>query len=253
MKGFERAAPVVDFPAAEARIREFWREQRIFERTLAKRRDGPRFVFYEGPPTANGMPHNGHALTRVMKDVIPRYKAMQGFDVPRRAGWDTHGLPVEIEVEKELRISGKDAIVEYGVEPFVRRCLESVFRYTEEWKGFTEKLGFWLDLDDAYVTYHQSYVESVWWALSQLFAKGLLYRGHKVVWWWAQGGTVLSAAEVGEGYRSVDDPSVYVRFPLADEPGTSLLVWTTTPWTLPSNCLAAVRADVQARAGKISA
>jgi isoleucyl-tRNA synthetase len=239
---FERVSPVVDFPAAEARLREFWREQNIFEQSLALRKRGPRFVFYEGPPTANGMPHNGHALTRVMKDVIPRYKAMQGFDVPRRAGWDTHGLPVEIEVEKELRISGKDAIIEYGVEPFVRRCLDSVFRYTEEWEGFTEKLAFWLDTEDAYVTYHQSYVESVWWALSELFKKGLLYQGHKVVWWWAQGGTVLSAAEVGEGYRSVDDPSVYVRFPLLDEPGTSLLVWTTTPWTLPSNCLAAVNA-----------
>ena len=179
-----------------------------------------------------------------MKDVFPRYKSMRGFDVPRKAGWDTHGLPVEIEVEKELRISGKDAIVEYGVEPFVRRCLDSVFRYTEEWAQFTEKLGFWVDLDDAYVTYHQSYVESVWWALSQLHAKGLLYRGHKVVWWWAQGGTVLSAAEVGEGYKTVDDPSVYVRFPLRDDPGTSLLVWTTTPWTLPSNSLAAVKLDV---------
>jgi isoleucyl-tRNA synthetase len=239
---FERVSPVVDFPAAESRLREFWREQRIFEQSLALRREGPRFVFYEGPPTANGMPHNGHALTRVMKDVIPRYKAMQGFDVPRRAGWDTHGLPVEIEVEKELRISGRDAIIEYGVEPFVRRCLDSVFRYTEEWKGFTEKLAFWLDTGNAYVTYHQSYVESVWWALSELFKKGLLYQGHKVVWWWAQGGTVLSAAEVGEGYRTVDDPSVYVRFPLVDDPGTSLLVWTTTPWTLPSNCLAAVNA-----------
>jgi isoleucyl-tRNA synthetase len=179
-----------------------------------------------------------------MKDVIPRYKAMRGFHVPRRAGWDTHGLPVEIEVEKELRISGKDAIEAYGVEPFVRRCLDSVFRYTEEWQSFTEKLGFWLDMGDAYVTYHQSYVESVWWALSQLFERGLLYRGHKVVWWWAQGGTVLSAAEVGEGYRTVDDPSIYVRFPLADEPDTSLLVWTTTPWTLPSNSFAAVNADV---------
>jgi len=239
---FERAAPVVDFPDAESRIRDLWRERDIFGKSLALRRDGPRFVFYEGPPTANGMPHNGHALTRVMKDVIPRYKAMRGFDVPRRAGWDTHGLPVEIEVEKELRISGKDAIVEYGVEPFVRRCLESVFRYTEEWQGFTEKLGFWIDMGDAYVTYHQSYVESVWWALSKLFERGLLYRGHKVVWWWAQGGTVLSAAEVGEGYRTVDDPSLYVRFPLADEPDTSLLVWTTTPWTLPSNSFAAVAA-----------
>ena len=242
---FERVAPVVDFPELEAKIRDFWRAKRIFAKSLEKGSGAPRFVFYEGPPTANGMPHNGHALTRVMKDVIPRYKAMRGFDVPRRAGWDTHGLPVEIEVEKELRISGKDAIVEYGVEPFVRRCLESVFRYTEEWRSFTEKLGFWIDLDDAYVTYHQSYVESVWWALSELFKKGLLYRGHKVVWWWAQGGTVLSAAEVGEGYRTVDDPSVFVRFPLRDDPETSLLVWTTTPWTLPSNCLVAVKADVE--------
>lgn len=241
---FERVAPVVDFPAAEERVRAYWREERIFEQSLALRRDGPRFVFYEGPPTANGMPHNGHALTRVMKDVIPRYKAMRGFDVPRRAGWDTHGLPVEIEVEKELRISGRQAIIDYGVEPFVRRCLESVFRYTVQWQSFTEKLAFWIDLDDAYVTYHQSYVESVWWALSKLFERDLLYRGHKVVWWWAQGGTVLSAAEVGEGYRSVDDPSVYLRLPLVEDPGTSLLVWTTTPWTLPSNCFAAVGADL---------
>ena len=241
---FEKVVPAVDFPQAEARILEFWRDAEVFRKVLEKRRGGPRFVFYEGPPTANGRPHNGHALTRVMKDVIPRYKSMRGFDVPRKGGWDTHGLPVEIEVEKELRISGRDAILEYGVEPFVRRCLESVFRYTEEWNQFTEKLGFWLDLDDAYVTCHESYIESVWWALSQLFQQGLLYRGHKVVWWWAQGGTVLSAAEVGEGYRTVDDPSVYVRFPLVDEPGTSLLVWTTTPWTLPSNSLAAVKPDV---------
>ena len=241
---FEKVAPFVDFPEAEARVRAFWREEDVFHRGLAQRSGGPRWIFYEGPPTANGMPHNGHALTRVMKDVFPRYKSMQGFDVPRRAGWDTHGLPVEIEVEKELRISGKDAIVEYGVEPFVRRCLDSVFRYTEEWKSFTEKLGFWLDMDDAYVTYHQSYVESVWWALSELHRQGLLYRGYKVVWWWAQGGTVLSAAEVGEGYKTVDDPSIMVRFPLRDEPQTSLLVWTTTPWTLPSNCLAAVKGGV---------
>ena len=192
---FEKVTPVVRFPEAEARVREFWSREGIFEKTLAKRAGGPRFVFYEGPPTANGLPHNGHALTRVMKDVIPRYKAMRGYDVPRKGGWDTHGLPVEIEVEKELRISGRDAILEYGVEPFVRRCLESVFRYTEEWKQFTEKLGFWLDMDDAYVTFHEEYVESVWWALSELHRQGLLYRGHKVVWWWAQGGTVLSAAE----------------------------------------------------------
>ena len=241
---FERVVPVADFPAVEARVREFWQERGIAGRALEHRRGGPRFVFYEGPPTANGLPHNGHVLTRVMKDVFPRYKAMRGFDVPRRAGWDTHGLPVEIEVEKELRISGKEAIVAYGVEPFIRRCLDNVFIYTEEWTQLTDKLAFWLDVENAYVTYHQSYVESVWWALSELFKKDLLYRGHKVVWWWAQGGTVLSAAEVGEGYRTVDDPSVFVRFPLRDDPQTSLLVWTTTPWTLPSNSLAAVKAGV---------
>ncbi len=241
---FERVAPVADFPAVEARVREFWQQGDIVGRSLEHRRGGPRFVFYEGPPTANGLPHNGHVLTRVMKDVFPRYKAMQGFDVPRRAGWDTHGLPVEIEVEKELRISGKEAIVAYGVEPFIRRCLDNVFIYTEEWTQLTDKLAFWLDVENAYVTYHQSYVESVWWALSELFKQDLLYRGHKVVWWWAQGGTVLSAAEVGEGYKTVDDPSVFVRFPLRDDPQTSLLVWTTTPWTLPSNSLAAVKANV---------
>jgi len=242
---FERISPVADFPAVEARLRRFWREHDVFRKSLVRRRGGPRWVFYEGPPTANGLPHNGHALTRVIKDVFPRYRAMRGYDVPRKAGWDTHGLPVEIEVEKELRIRGRQAILDYGVEPFVRRCLESVFRYTEEWRSFTEKLGFWIDLEDAYVTYHESYVESVWWALAQLHERGLLYRGHKVVWWWAQGGTVLSAAEVGEGYRTVDDPSLWVALPLADEPGTSLAVWTTTPWTLPSNAFAAVRADVE--------
>ncbi len=242
---FEKIPPVADFPALEARIRAFWRERQVFARSVEKRRGGPRFVFYEGPPTANGLPHNGHALTRVIKDVFPRYRAMRGFDVPRKAGWDTHGLPVEIEVEKELRIRGRAAILDYGVEPFVRRCLESVFRYTEEWRSFTEKLGFWIDLDQAYVTYHESYVESVWWALAKLHERGLLYRGYKVVWWWAQGGTVLSAAEVGEGYRTVDDPSIWVRLELRDEPGTALLVWTTTPWTLASNSFAAVRPDVE--------
>ena len=241
---FEKVSPVVDFPSLETRIREFWRDADVFAKTLAKRAGGPRFVFYEGPPTANGLPHNGHALTRVMKDVFPRYRSMRGYDVPRKGGWDTHGLPVEIEVEKELRISGRDAILEYGVEPFVRRCLDSVFRYTLEWQNFTEKLGFWVDLDDAYVTYHESYVESVWWALSELFRKGYLYQGYKVVWWWAQGGTVLSAAEVGEGYKTIDDPSVYVRFPLLEEPETSLLIWTTTPWTLSSNSLVAVKPDI---------
>ncbi len=241
---FEQVAPIVDFPELEERIRRFWKERDVFHETLRRREGGPRFVFYEGPPTANGLPHNGHVLTRVMKDVFPRYRTMLGDYVPRKAGWDTHGLPVEVEVEKQLRISGKAAIEEYGLERFVRRCIDSVFKYTSEWARFTEQLGFWVDLEEAYVTYHKEYVESVWWALSQMFQKGLLYRGHKVVWWWAQGGTALSAAEVGQGYKTVDDPSVYVRLPLEDEPGTSLLVWTTTPWTLPSNSFAAVKPDV---------
>src|SRR5215472_3269890 len=242
---FERVAPIVNFPDLESRIRAFWNERDVFARTLEKRAGGKRFVFYDGPPTANGLPHNGSALTRVFKDVFPRYRNMRGYDVPRKAGWDTHGLPVEIEVEKELRISGKEAIVRYGVEPFVRRCIESVFRYTKEWTQLTQELGCWLDLEHAYVTYHESFVESVWWALSELFKRGLLYQGHKVVWWWAQGGTALSAAEVGQGYRSVDDPSLYVRFPLSDERDTALLAWTTTPWTLPSNSFAAVKGDVE--------
>jgi isoleucyl-tRNA synthetase len=235
----------LDFPKYERRILELWKEKRIFEKSLELRADAEDFVFYEGPPTANGVPHNGHVLTRVMKDLFPRYQSMRGMRVMRKGGWDTHGLPVEVEVEKELRIHGKAAIEAYGVEPFVARCIESVFRYTTEWERLTERIGFWLDVEDAYVTYHRSYVESVWWALSNLFDKGLLYQGHKVVWWWAQGGTALSSAEVGLGYKTVDDPSVYVAFPLLDEPETALVVWTTTPWTLPSNGYAAVRPNTE--------
>ncbi|HEY1956248.1 MAG TPA: isoleucine--tRNA ligase [Polyangiaceae bacterium] len=239
---FDKVPSEMNFPAEEKEILSFWREHRIFEKSIEQSKDKPAFVFYEGPPTANGLPHNGHVLTRVIKDVFPRYKTMRGHFVGRKAGWDTHGLPVEVEVEKELRIHGKAAIEQYGVEPFIAKCIDSVFRYTREWEELTERIGFWVDLGDAYVTYHKSYVESVWWALGELFKKGLLYRGHKVVWWWAQGGTALSAAEVGQGYRQVDDPSVYVRFPLKD--GRALVVWTTTPWTLSSNMYAAVKADV---------
>jgi isoleucyl-tRNA synthetase len=237
---FNRVPPELDFPKEEREILRFWKERDIFGKTLSRPAPRGTFVFYEGPPTANGMPHNGHVLTRVIKDVFPRYKTMRGWSVPRKAGWDTHGLPVEVEVEKELRIHGKAAIEEYGVEPFIKKCIESVFRYTKEWEDLTERVAFWVDLKDAYVTYHRSYVESVWWALSQLHDKGLLYQGHKVVWWWAQGGTALSSGEVGQGYKTVDDPSVYVAFPLAGEENLSLLVWTTTPWTLPSNMYAAV-------------
>ncbi|MBK7582338.1 MAG: class I tRNA ligase family protein [Myxococcales bacterium] len=251
---FEPVPTELDFPRYERQILDLWRSRRIFEKSLELRGpDAPHFVFYEGPPTANGVPHNGHVLTRVMKDLFPRYQSMLGKRVLRKGGWDTHGLPVEVEVEKELRIHGKAAIEQYGVEPFVARCIESVFRYTTEWERLTERIGFWLSLPDAYVTYHKTYVESVWWALSNLFDKGLLYQGHKVVWWWAQGGTALSSAEVGLGYKSVDDPSVFLLFPLVDQPDTSLVVWTTTPWTLPSNGYAAVRPGARYDVVKVGA
>ncbi|MCA9599813.1 MAG: isoleucine--tRNA ligase [Myxococcales bacterium] len=243
---FSPVAPELDFPRYERGILELWKERRIFEKSIEQHgAEAKNYVFYEGPPTANGVPHNGHVLTRVMKDLFPRYHSMTGSKVLRKGGWDTHGLPVEVEVEKELRIHGKAAIEEYGVEPFVARCIESVFRYTTEWERLTERIGFWVSLEDAYVTYHRSYVESVWWALSNLFDKGLLYQGHKVVWWWAQGGTALSSAEVGLGYKTVDDPSVYVAFPLVGQSERALVVWTTTPWTLPSNGYAAVRPSTE--------
>ena len=239
---FEVVRPEINFPKDEARVRAFWRERGIFQKTLDANKGSElgTFVFYEGPPTANGLPHNGHVLTRVIKDLFPRFKTMQGWNVPRKAGWDTHGLPVEVEVSKELRIPDKAGIEAYGLKPFTQKCIESVFRYTSEWENLTEKVGFWVDLQQAYVTYHKSYVESVWWALSNLFKKGLLYQGHKVVWWWAQGGTALSSHEVGQGWKTVDDPSCFVRLPLRHDPSTSLVVWTTTPWTLPSNVYVAV-------------
>ncbi len=239
---FDPVSPQVSFPELDATQLAFWENTRIFEKTLEGGEDKQSFVFYEGPPTANGMPHPGHVLTRVMKDVFLRYRTMCGYYVPRRAGWDTHGLPVEVEVEKELGISGREAIEEYGVEAFSRKCIDSVFKYIGEWQKMTERIGFWVDFDSAYVTFHKSYVESVWWALSEMFNKGLLYQGYKVVWWWPQGGTALSAGEVGQGYQTIDDPSVMIRFPLVGQERTSFLAWTTTPWTLPSNIALAVSA-----------
>ncbi|GDX81121.1 isoleucine--tRNA ligase [Deltaproteobacteria bacterium] len=251
-------------PAAlEADVRRFWSSQSIFARSLDLRKEGAPFVFYEGPPTANGMPHNGHVLTRVMKDIFPRFRTMRGQRVARKGGWDTHGLPVEVEVEKLLGIHGKAAIEAYGLEPFSRKCLDSVWVYTREWEELTERIGFWLDTESAYATYHRSYVESVWWALSELFKKGLLYQDYKVVWWWPQGGTALSAGEVGEGYKQVDDPSITVRFRVRELGALlpvelasavaaelaagkiSFLAWTTTPWTLPSNVALAVNATAE--------
>jgi isoleucyl-tRNA synthetase len=233
-----------DFPNLEKGVLRQWKADELYNKTLSNRANSPRFVFYEGPPTANGMPHPGHCLTRAIKDLYPRYKTMKGFLCERKAGWDTHGLPVEVEVCKELGIHSKEEIEAYGIEKFIHKCHESVWRYMREWEELTERLGFWVDLDQAYVTYHQSYVESVWWSLKVLFDEGMLYRGHKIVWWWAQGGTALSAGEVGQGYRETADPSVYVEFPLIDQPNVSLLIWTTTPWTLPSNQFAAVHPEL---------
>ncbi|MBQ1456537.1 MAG: isoleucine--tRNA ligase [Thermoguttaceae bacterium] len=246
-----------DFPGNEEKLVRRWRDLNIYEKLQAERRakNCGEFVFYEGPPTANGHPHPGHCLTRAIKDLYPRYKTMKGFLCERKAGWDTHGLPVEVEVCKEMGIHSKEEIEAFGIEPFVHRCIENVFRYTHEWEDLTERIGFWINLDKAYVTFHKSYVESVWWALKSLFDRGLLYQGYKIVWWWAQGGTALSSGEVGQGYRKVADPSVFVRFPLVEDPadkrfadGTlkdvDLLVWTTTPWTLPSNQFAAVHPDL---------
>ena len=252
-----------DFPRAEERVIRRWREMDVYGESLKRRRANNKgsFVFYEGPPTANGTPHPGHCLTRAMKDLYPRYKTMKGYFCERKAGWDAHGLPVEVEVGKELVAAGliaensKEEIEKFGIEPFVHRCIENVFRYTIQWEELTERIGFWVDLKNAYVTYHKSFVESVWFALKNFFDRGLLYQGHKIVWWWAQGGTALSAGEVGQGYREVGDPSVFVRFPLLNNTeessydpkwdGVDLLVWTTTPWTLPSNQFAAVSPDLE--------
>ncbi len=245
---FQPVDGAVSFPALEEQVLQFWKEGRIYEQSLAQREGAPAFVFYEGPPTANGMPHPGHCLTRTIKDVFPRYRTMRGYRCERKAGWDTHGLPVEVEVCKELGIHSKEEIEAYGIEPFIQKCQASVWRYMQEWRRLTERLGFWVNLDEAYVTYHQSYIESVWWSLKTLFDRGLLYQGHKIVWWWAQGGTALSAGEVGQGYREVADPSVYVKMPVIRENGTlagmSLLVWTTTPWTLPSNQFVALNPEL---------
>ena len=239
----------INFPASEINWLEFWKNEKIFEKQLeqgrrrAKEEGKSTYVFYEGPPTANGMPHPGHVLTRVVKDLFPRYRAMQGYDVPRKAGWDTHGLPVEIEVEKELGIEGKQAIEEYGVEPFVKKCKDSVFRYSDAWRKLTERIGFWVDLDDPYVTYHESYIDSVWWSLKHLWDADLIYHGHKIVPWCPRCGTALSSHEVGQGYKEVPDPSAYVAFRSKADPKVFFVAWTTTPWTLISNVGLAIGKD----------
>ncbi len=228
----------------EQRQLDFWRFNRVFERTIEGREDAPRYVFYEGPPTANGTPGSHHVLSRAFKDMFPRYKVMQGFYCLRRGGWDTHGLPVEIEVEKELGFDNKGQIEEYGVAEFNAKCRANVFQHINEWEKLTERTAFWVDLDDAYVTFSNEYVESVWWILKQFWDKGLLYRGYKVVPYSPSSGTPLSTHEVAQGYKTITDPSIYVRFPLRGKPGVYMLAWTTTPWTLPANAALAVGADV---------
>ncbi len=227
---------------------ERWRERDVFERSLANRAEAEVWSFYEGPPTANGRPGSHHVLSRVFKDVYPRYRTMCGYRVPRKAGWDCHGLPVELEVEKQLGISSKQEIEELGIAEFNRRCRESVFEYVEEWNRLTERIGFWLDLDDPYVTLENDYIESVWWSLKRLWEKDLLYEGHKVVPYCPRCGTALSSHEVAQGYEDVEDPSIYVKFPLLGADGAPsgehLLVWTTTPWTLPGNVAVAVAPEV---------
>ncbi|HVS99731.1 MAG TPA: class I tRNA ligase family protein, partial [Solirubrobacterales bacterium] len=239
MPGFAPVDPKQSFPELEERVLARWREQDLFARTLAARAEAPIWSFYEGPPTANGRPGSHHVLARVFKDIYPRYRTMRGYRVPRKAGWDCHGLPVELEVERQLGISSKQEIEELGIAEFNRRCRESVFEYVEEWNRLTERIGFWVDLDDPYVTLEDRYIESVWWSLRRLWDKGSLYEGHKVVPYCPRCGTALSSHEVAQGYEDVKDPSIYVRFPLlgesGEEAGESLLVWTTTPWTLPGN------------------
>jgi isoleucyl-tRNA synthetase len=240
-----------DFPALEEEVLAGWREGRTFERQLALREGAPIWSFYEGPPTANGKPGSHHVLSRVFKDIYPRYKAMCGYFVPRKGGWDCHGLPVELEVEKELGISSKEEIEEFGIAEFNARCRESVFRYVANWNRMVERIGHWIDLDDPYVTMEDDYIESVWWSLRQIWEAGRLYEGHKVVPYCPRCGTALSSHEVALGYRDVVDPSVYVRLPVEEpsegsplQPGDSLLVWTTTPWTLISHAAVAAGAEI---------
>ena len=231
---YKKVPTDLKFVEREREVEKFWRENHIFEKSIEDRKDAPTYMFYDGPPTANGKPHIGHALTRVIKDMIPRYRTMKGYKVPRKAGWDTHGLPVEIEVEKELGINGKEQIENYGVAPFIEKCKESVWKYKGMWEEFSDVIGFWADMNDPYVTYHDSYIESEWWALKQIWDKGLLYKGFKVVPYCPRCGTPLSSHEVAQGYKDVKERSAIVRFKKKDE-DVYFLAWTTTPLTLPSN------------------
>ncbi len=242
---FRAVSAKLDVPAMEDGVLAFWQREGIFRKTGLQREGRPEYVFYEGPPTANGLPGVHHVLARAFKDMFPRYKIMRGFHVSRRGGWDTHGLPVEIEVEKKHGFTGKKQIEQYGIAKFNEECRKSAFEYIRDWGRLTDRIGFWVDLEDAYVTYANEYIESVWWILKSFWEKDLLYKGYKVVPYCPRCGTPLSDHEVAQGYEDVTEPSVYVKLPLVDKKGTSLLVWTTTPWTLPGNVAVAANPDVE--------
>jgi isoleucyl-tRNA synthetase len=237
---FAKPAGAFHLPAIERDVLEAWRARGVDRAVLARRDGRPSFVFYEGPPTANGRPGIHHVFARTLKDVVCRYWTMKGFHVPRKAGWDTHGLPVEIEVQKELGISIKPEIEAYGIGPFNERCRASVFKYKEEWERLSQRMGYWLDYDHPYVTCDNGYISSLWSILARFFDEGLLERGHRILPWCPKCCTGLSSHEVAQGYLDVQDPSVFVRFPRVGHAGQSFLVWTTTPWTLPSNVALAV-------------
>ncbi len=232
----------MNFVSREKKIEEFWKKENIFQKSVDTRSKGDMYMFYDGPPTANGKPHIGHVLTRAIKDMIPRYRTMKGYTVPRKAGWDTHGLPVELEVEKMLGLDGKEQIEEYGMEPFIKKCKESVWQYKGMWEDFSGTVGFWADMDHPYITYDDDFIESEWWALSEIWKKGLLYKGFKVVPYCPRCGTPLSSHEVAQGYKTLKERSAVVRFKVKDE-DAYFLAWTTTPWTLPSNIGLCVNPD----------
>ncbi len=239
---YQKVSTDLNFVNREKEVEKFWRDHDIFKKSMESRREGPVYTFYDGPPTANGKPHIGHVLTRVIKDMIPRYRTMKGNMVPRKAGWDTHGLPVELEVEKLLGLDGKEQIEEYGLDPFISKCKESVWKYKGMWEDFSGTVGFWADMDDPYVTYHDDYIESEWWALKEIWEKGLLYKGFKIVPYCPRCGTPLSSHEVAQGYKAVKERSAVVRFKVKGEEAY-FLAWTTTPWTLPSNLALCVHPD----------
>ena len=240
---YRKVSTSMDFVSLEKDVLDLWKEKGIIEKSFTHRKGNEKYTFFDGPPTANGRPHIGHIETRAIKDLIPRFQSMKGMDVLRKAGWDTHGLPVELEVEKLLGLDGKPQIEAYGIEPFIVECKKSVWKYQQEWEEMSDRVAFWADMKDPYVTYHDNYIESIWWSLKEIWKKDLLYKGHKVVPYCPRCGTALSSHEVAQGYKDVTDPSAYVRFPVEDEKNTFLLAWTTTPWTLPSNVALCVNAN----------